>query len=152
MKSLNAQQVKQLAKELKIKNWWNKKRDDLVSEIAELKGWGHEPKNIQEYLVAGGQVQQCPDMPSPMPACPTETSASLKAPKKPSKKASPKKAKKAKKSEANVVSLSDICQELKIEPRVARRKLRNSDIKKPAAGWEWKPGDTDIDAVKELLK
>jgi len=51
---------------------------------------------------------------------------------------------------SNATSLADICKSCKIEPRAARRKLRNSDISVPGGRWEWtKAGD--VAKVKKLL-
>ena len=60
----------------------------------------------------------------------------------------------------NVVTLSEICKELKVEPTIARAKLRAVDPKeypaiakhKHGTSWEWKKGDAAIKEVKALLK
>jgi len=67
MTTLNAAQVKQIAKELKVKNWWNKKRADLITEIADLKGWTGETPETVEYLLGGGEIKQLPYGPEVKP-------------------------------------------------------------------------------------
>ena len=57
-----------------------------------------------------------------------------------------------KKSIEGHVTLKDICDELDVEGRIARRKLRTSDIEKPEGSWSWPEGHEDIERVKELLK
>lgn len=57
----------------------------------------------------------------------------------------------AKKRSTDHISLHDICEELGVEGRIARRKLRNSDITKPGSSWEWPANHKDIAKVKELL-
>lgn len=48
-----------------------------------------------------------------------------------------------------LVSLADICAELKIEPRDARKTLRNK-VEKPDAGWAWPAAEAA--KVKAILK
>lgn len=152
MKNLNAAQVKQIAKELKVKNWWNKRREDLVAEIAEAKGWSHEKPEVIEYLLAGGEIKKLPYGPENKPGIKHQESAGMKKPRKrPTKKTSTKKEKAPKAPKGDVVTLAQICEELGVEGRIARRKLRGSDIQKPGKQWEWTPGHEDIDRIKELL-
>jgi len=51
---------------------------------------------------------------------------------------------------ASDVTLAMICDELNIQPRDARKKLRSSKTPKPEAGWVW-PAE-EADAIKEILK
>jgi len=37
------------------------------------------------------------------------------------------------------VTLTDIARELNVNPKIARRRLRDAGIKKPAAGWSFYP-------------
>lgn len=152
MTNLNATQIKQIAKELKVKNWWNKRRDDLVIEISTIKGWEGETPEVIEYLLAGGEIKQLPYGPEVKPEIRHQESAGKPARRKPTKK-SPKKVKEKtpKAPKEDVVSLKDICTELGIEGRIARRKLRTSDIEKPGKQWEWTPGHEDIQKIKDLL-
>lgn len=165
MENLNAAQIKELAKSLKIKSWWTKKRAELFTEIVELKGWTDHTVEIQEFLVAGGEIQQLPDAGIPPVKLPRESSASQisednkkwKESKK--KRRTPKKSTKTDKKstkkpadKSGLVTLFNICMELGVEGRIARRKLRNSDIQKPGSSWEWEIGHSDIDTIKALLK
>lgn len=52
-------------------------------------------------------------------------------------------------SREGLVTLAEICEELKIEPRDARKTLRNK-VEKPDAGWAW-PAD-EAAKVKAILK
>jgi hypothetical protein len=61
--------------------------------------------------------------------------------------------KKTTKASTDVVTLSSICKELKVEPTIARAKLRKAFAKhKRGSSWEWKKGDAAIKEVKALLK
>jgi len=155
MTTLNAAQVKQIAKELKVKNWWNKKRADLITEIADLKGWTGETPETVEYLLGGGEIKQLPYGPEVKPEIRHQESAgqARKKPTKVTKKTADKAEKKTAKkvTDENTVTLAGICLELGVEGRIARRKLRTSDITKPGKQWEWELGNADIDKVKTLL-
>lgn len=151
MANLTAAQVKQIAKELKVKNWWNMKRADLVAAIAEIKGWtNHTPENL-EFLLAGGTVTELPPAGIPPIKPPKETSA-LKVQEKPKRKRPTKKADKkapAKKKTTSLpegwVTLAQLCEEHSVEPRVARRRLRNSEAEKDNNyGWAWEAPATEI--------
>jgi hypothetical protein len=158
MTNLNAAQVKKIAKELTIKNWWTKKRADLVIEIAAIKGWAAESAETIEFLLSGGTITQCEAAPIPAPKHTKEdqafqvTEKPAKKRRKPStKKPTDKKPAKVKlvKSEVEGISLANLCTELSVEPRIARRKLRNAKFVKPATGWFF-PTD-EIQSVKDLL-
>ena len=53
---------------------------------------------------------------------------------------------------ASEVALADICKSIKMEPRIARRILRGSDIKVAGHRWAWKKGSPEIAKVTKLLK
>lgn len=69
--------------------------------------------------------------------------------KEPGEKAEPKK---LKAGFPVVVKLSEVLEEMGVEGRIARRKLRGSDIQKPGSSWEWPMGHGDIQKVRDLLK
>lgn len=58
--------------------------------------------------------------------------------------------KKAAKPEGEVITLKAIAKELKIEPRVARKKLRAAKIKNDGR-WSWPVGSADVKKVREAL-
>lgn len=140
--------------------------DEVVFAIADLKGWANEPNEVIEFLINGGSIEEVPGFVgiAPKPNS-RETSAGGKvepaAPKKTPRKlgkasSEPKPAKTpgAKKSidpNATSITIQCICAELGVEDRIARRKLRTSDIPKPALGWYWEAGHADIQRVKDLL-
>jgi len=166
---LNVKQLQQMAKELKVPGWHKMKREQLVAGIAAIKGWGDEKPEVIEFLLNGGCITELPGFTAIAPkksvnnretsaGGKVEPEAPKKAPRKVSKDKSEKPAtkkrmvEKARKSGDNVVSIQDICQELGVEGRVARRKLRGSDIAKPGDSWIWETGHADIAKVKALLK
>lgn len=153
-KRLNAAEVKKVAKELKVKDWWNKKRDVLVAEISELKGWSHEKPEVIEYFLAGGKITKCEPAAAPATKVTKETQAMVKPTRrKPTKKSTKVKGEsKPRTPVEGMVTLAAICEELGVESRIARRKLRGSDIEKPAGSWAWEEGSKEIQKVKDLLK
>jgi len=51
-----------------------------------------------------------------------------------------------------MITIQDICQELRVEEKSARRKLRDSPIEKPGNRWAWKKTQSkEINRVKQLL-
>lgn len=157
MKPLTAAALKAMAKELQIKDWWNKKKEVLLQEVSEARGCGHESPPVQEFLLQGGEIKSLPGFEGIAPK-PTREDSAMTARKKPVKKTPVKKtpAKKAtpKKVESTggLVTLGDLCKELGVEGRVARRKLRGSEIEKPGAQWAWEEGSKELNSVIELLK
>jgi len=75
-----------------------------------------------------------------------------KKPKKVVKKAAKKSTvKKVVKTATNQVTLAEVAKELKMEPRTARRILRNSKVKNPGR-WAWDKGSSGLAAAKKALK
>jgi hypothetical protein len=64
-----------------------------------------------------------------------------------------KKAVKAKPVTADdgMVTLATLAAELKIEPKDARRKLREADVKRGEGRWSWKEGSAELTKIKKLL-
>lgn len=165
--------VRKLATELKVKYTKSTPRADLVFAIADAKGWANEKAEVIEYLIAGGNIEELPGFtgiaPKPnsretsaggkvtpqepkKPRKPTKATDAAKPASKPAKKASEARTT-AKIISGGTVSIQELCEELGVEGRVARRKLRGSDIVKPSeAGWVWETGHADIAKVKGLLK
>lgn len=61
MKKLNAKEVRDLAKQLGVKEYWLKNRATLVSEIVIIKGWEKESEAVVEFLMAGGEIKSGKD-------------------------------------------------------------------------------------------
>lgn len=141
-KNINAAAVKQIAKELKIKDWWNKKRAILVTEIAEIKGWSHETEEVIEFLLAGGEIKQLPPGKAKIEKIVKDAPR-----RKPRKKAKAKKDTPAEDS----TTLQDLCEELDIQPRIARRRLRKAKVERPGQTWSWKKGSDEISNIKSII-
>lgn len=128
----------------------------------------------EEFLARGGKITELPAPIFPAPKPTRESSAmkknpvpEKKAPRRVSKptlseqgltseKRKPIKKVKAESTRApgsgSLVTLASLVEASNVEARIARRRLRNSEIEKPGAQWEWEAGHPDIAKVKELLK
>lgn len=154
MTTLTAAQIKEIAKTLKVKNWWTKKKDDLVTEIVALKGWEKETPEVIDFLLKGGSITECESSPLPAPkhnredqAYQTQEKPEKKKRRKPTKKAKTEKAPKKEKATLpeGWVTLAALCTELDVEPRIARRRLRKAEAQKDDKyGWAWELPATDI--------
>ena len=149
--------IKKEAKDLQI-NPVGKTMAAILDLINERTGRTME---MTMFLAKGGCIKELPGFEGikPLPNR-KETSAGGKTStterRKPTKSTGATKTepteKKAAKNTGDVVSLASILEELGVEGRIARRKLRGSDIEKPGSAWEWPTGHADITKVKELLK
>lgn len=145
-----------LAKELGVKFTKSTPREEIVFAVADLKGWANESAETIEYLINGGCIESVPGFTGiapknvrPAPVEPAEPKKPRKIVKKPAQKTAEKKTA----VRDGMTTIQDLCEELNVEPRIARRKLRASDILKPSdSGWMWKAGHADIKKVRELLK
>lgn len=136
-------------------------RADIVQAIAESKGWTGEKPEVIEFLIMGGKIDEVPGFTgvAPKKTNSRESSAGGKVepvetkPKKtPRKVTKSDKPAKVTKPESDGVTLASILEEIGTDPRVARRKLRGSDIQKPGDSWSWPVGHADIQRVRDLLK
>lgn len=52
----------------------------------------------------------------------------------------------------NLISLKQLCAELNVEPRIARRRLRNSQGQVGTGSrWEWEADSMEIDAIRAII-
>lgn len=154
MTTLTAAEIKEIAKTLQVKNWWTKKKADLVTEIVALKGWEKETPEVIDYLLKGGEIKNLPESPLPAPKHNREDQAyqvtekpAKKTRRKPTKKAKTEKAPKKDKSTLpeGWVTLAALCTELDVEPRIARRRLRKAElVKDEKYGWAWELPATEV--------
>lgn len=127
-----------------------------VFEIIANKGvcWQvKDPADGSLFLVQKRQVVRGPweedetedETPAPAPLL-TQALAQIQAPAKPAKPAKPAE------SSDPVVTLKELCFDLGIVPRIARRRLRKS-LGQVGTGhrWEWPLGSQDLEKVKQVL-
>ena len=107
--AMTATELKNQAKERKVKNWWNLKKAELVEALSTL-------DKVEEAEKATKEVETEPN--------------GEKTPKKDP-------AEKAEKKGENIITLKEIAMGYGIKGSKARRLLREADIERPYKRWEW---------------
>lgn len=142
LETMTATELKTLAKEFKVKNWWNLKKADLITELTNIKldleDQAAVQKDTEEYQEELKETES------------QET--------QPTEKKAPKRAKapKVEKNEENLVTIKELAAEFHMKGTKARRLLRDAAISRPYGGnrWEWDK-DLHIDELnmaREYLK
>ena len=106
---------------------------------------------VQKKQVVRGPWEETEEEPTPTPN-PTSTS-SVAAQLVAATTAKPSRAAAAtKERDPNLVTLKQLCFDLDLEPRIARRRLRGS-VGQVGTGsrWEWEAGSEELDKVRALL-
>lgn len=128
LSTLNLKSLQNLAKEFHIKNWWTKKKADLIAELTTI-------KLDQEDQAAVKKANE-------------DYQEELKKSKK-------SKSTKAPQTE-NLVTLKDLAAEFHMTGMKARRLLRNAAISRPYGGnrWEWDSNlhTDELEMAREYLK
>ena len=127
LSTLNLKSLQNLAKEFHIKNWWTKKKADLITELTTI-------KLDQEDQAAVKKANE-------------DYQKELKKSKKTSTKAP---------QSENLVTLKDLAAEFHMTGMKARRLLRNAAISRPYGGnrWEWDSNlhTDELKMAREYLK
>lgn len=142
LETLTAAELKTLAKEFKVKNWWNLKKADLITELTNIKLDLEDKAAVQK---ATEEYQE-------------ELKKTESQETQPSEKKTPKKTKapKVKKDEENLVTLKELAAEFHMKGTKARRLLRDAAISRPYGGnrWEWDKNlhIDELNMAREYLK
>ena len=123
--AMTATELKNQAKERKVKNWWNLKKAELVEALSTL-------DKVEEAEKATKEVETEPN--------------GEKTPKKDSPERVENKGE-------NIITLKEIAMEYGIKGSKARRLLREADIERPYKRWEWDQEEhhSIITEVKAIL-
>lgn len=131
LETLTSTELKNLAKEFKVKNWWNLKKADLLTELT----------NIQLTQEDEAATQKANE----------EYQKELKE-KNPQKT----KSSKVEKNEENLVTIKELASEFHMKGTKARRLLRNETAARPFGGnrWEWDKDlhQKELELAKSILK
>ena len=142
LETLTAAELKTLAKEFKVKNWWNLKKADLITELTNIKLDLEDKAAVQR---ATEEYQE-------------ELKKTESQETQPSEKKTPKKTKapKVEKDEENLVTLKELAAEFHMKGTKARRLLRDAAISRPYGGnrWEWDKNlhIDELNMAREYLK
>ena len=142
LETLTAAELKTLAKEFKVKNWWNLKKADLITELTNIKLDLEDKAAVQK---ATKEYQE--------ELKKTESQETQPSEKKTHKKT---KAPKVEKDEENLVTLKELAAEFHMKGTKARRLLRDAAISRPYGGnrWEWDKNlhIDELNMAREYLK
>lgn len=143
LETLTAAELKTLAKEFKVKNWWNLKKADLITELTNIKLDLEDQAAIQK---ANEEYREELEKTESQETKPTEKKVSKKSPKTP----------KVEKNEENLVTLKELAAEFHMKGTKARRLLRDASISRPYGGnrWEWDKNlhVDELNMAREYLK
>lgn len=126
LQEMKVMELKEMAKELKVANWWTLKKVDLIKAIEWTQGITNPPTLILE------------------PKAKAE-------PKKPEAKPEPKAEVPV---NDNLITLKELIIEAGVKGTKARRILRDANIERPFKRWEWdtKEHKEILEKVRSLLK
>lgn len=126
LSTLKSTELKELAKEFKVKNWWLLNKNSLINALVEIKLEQEAVKKAEE-----------------------------EAKEKPTKVRKPR-APKVEKDPENLVTLKELADEFNMKGTKARRLLRNETAARPFGGnrWEWDKNlhKEALEAARSILK
>lgn len=162
--TLKAEDLKKLAKDHKVKNWWLLKKADLVAALAEIQAEAKEEEHltpddiddlvsqVQKELGLNKEVPQEENPLVPMPGTQDPNWGEKEA----EKKAKAPKASKVEKDQDNLVTIKELAAEFNMKGTKARRLLRNESALRPFGSnrWEWDKvlHTEELNKVREILK
>lgn len=145
--TLTAENLKKLAKEYKVKNWWLLKKTELLEVLTLIQEEAKEETHTTEEDVKEMVHQAAKELGIELETQEKET----KTP-----KAKTPKAPKVEKNEENLVTLKELAAEFKMKGTKARRLLRNETAARPFGGnrWEWDKDlhKAELELARSILK
>ena len=142
LKTLNLKDLQAVAKEFKVKNWWNLKKADLITELTNIK------LDLEDKAAVQKATEEYQKELKETESQETQTT----------EKKTPKKTKtpKVEKNEENLVTLKELAAEFGMKGTKARRLLRDAAISRPYGGnrWEWDKNlhIDELNMAREYLK
>lgn len=160
--TLKTEDLKKLAKDYKVKNWWLLKKADLIASLTDIQLDLEDKVAVQkaneEYQKELGLDKEVPQGENPMDLMPgtQDHNCGEKDAGKDSKKAKTTKAPKVEKDQDNLVTIKELAAEFNMKGTKARRLLRNESALRPLGSnrWEWDKvlNTEELDKVREILK
>lgn len=148
LSTLTAENLKKLAKEYKVKNWWLLKKTELLEALTLIQEEAKEETHTTEEDVKEMIHQAAKELGIELE---TQEEPKQKAP-----KAKKEKAPKVEKNEENLVTLKELAAEFKMKGTKARRLLRNETAARPFGGnrWEWDKDlhKAELELARSILK
>lgn len=141
--TLKSTELKELAKEFKVKNWWLLNKNNLINALVEVKLNQEDDEAVRKANEEYQKELQRKDRE-------TEESFNGKA------KKTTKKTPKVEKNQDNLVTLKELAAEFGMKGTKARRLLRDAAISRPYGGnrWEWDKNlhIDELNMAREYLK
>lgn len=160
--TMKTEDLKKLAKDYKVKNWWLLKKADLIASLTDIQLDLEDKVAVQkaneEYQKELGLDKEVPQEENPMAPMPgtQDHNCGEKDAGKDSKKAKTTKAPKVEKDQDNLVTIKELAAEFNMKGTKARRLLRNESALRPFGSnrWEWDKvlHTGELDKVREILK
>lgn len=148
LSTLTAENLKKLAKEYKVKNWWLLKKTELLEALTLIQEEAKEETHTTEEDVKEMIHQAAKELGIELE---TQEEPKQKAP-----KAKKEKAPKVEKNEENLVTLKELAAEFHMKGTKARRLLRNETAARPFGGnrWEWDKDlhKAELELARSILK
>lgn len=148
LSTLTAENLKKLAKEYKVKNWWLLKKTELLEALTLIQEEAKEETHTTEEDVKEMVHQAAKEL-----GIELETQEE---PKQKTPKAKKEKAPKVEKNEENLVTLKELAAEFHMKGTKARRLLRNETAARPFGGnrWEWDKDlhKAELELARSILK
>ena len=137
LETLTAAELKTLAKEFKVKNWWNLKKTDLITELTNIK------LDLEDKAAVQKATEEYQEELKKTESQDTNTTKKTKA-------------LKVEKNEDNLVTLKELAAEFHMKGTKARRLLRNETAARPFGGnrWEWDKDlhKAELELARSILK
>lgn len=167
--SMTVADLKLMAKEFKVKNWWKLKKDLLAPAIfiampltmkkkpsTQDEEHNKIKKETNAFISQGGNVVQLRPQRTPKRQPPTMASAeqNKRTTVKPKKVKSTQRKSRVKRvrEDENIITLQSILEEIGLAGQIARKALRASGIEKPGKQWCWPKGSKELAKVTELME
>lgn len=152
LSTLTAENLKKLAKEYKVKNWWLLKKTELLEVLTLIQEEAKEETHTTEEDVKEMIHQAAKEL-----GIELETREEpQEEPKEKAPKAKKVKAPKVEKNEDNLVTLKELAAEYHMKGTKARRLLRNETAARPFGGnrWEWDKDlhKAELETARSILK
>lgn len=170
LNDLNVKQLKEFARDYKVKNWWKKNRTELLYDVwialpLELK---EKPKTEEEkhqdlendvkaFEENGGEIVTCKPQRNKKRVPATQASAEkMVGGKKMAVANGEIKIRKSRvkrvREDENIVTLQSIIEKIGLSGQLARKALRASGVEKPGKQWCWPKDSAALTNVTELMQ
>lgn len=140
--TLKSTELKELAKEFKVKNWWLLNKNNLINALVEIK------LDLEDKAAVQKATEEYQEELKKTESQETKTTEK-KTPKAP-------KAPKVEKNEENLITLKELAAEFHMKGTKARRLLRNETAARPFGGnrWEWDKDlhKAELELARSILK